>query len=58
MKNKFFNNLCEVEEFFRNKYDSLFSMINTQNILKNKNNESFNLSSFTTQTLNNTCNKC
>ena len=58
MKNKFFNNLSEVEEFFRNKYDSLFSMINTQNILKNKNNESFNLSSFTTQTLNNTCNKC
>jgi hypothetical protein len=58
MKNKFFNNLCEVEEFFRNKYDSLFSMINTQNILKNKNNESFNISSFTTQTLNNTCNKC
>jgi hypothetical protein len=58
MKNKFFNNLCEVEEFFRNKYDSLFSMINTQNILKNKNNESFNLSSFTTQTLTNTCNKC
>ena len=58
MKNKFFNNLCDVEEFFKNKYDSLFSLINTQNFLKNKNNENFNLSSFTSETLNNTCDKC
>jgi DNA repair exonuclease SbcCD ATPase subunit len=57
MKNKFFNNLCDVEEFFKNKYDSLFSLINTQNFLKN-NNESFNLTTFTSQTINNTCNKC
>ena len=57
MKNKFFNNLCDVEEFFKDKYDSLFSLINTQNFLKN-NNESFNLTTFTSQTINNTCNKC
>ena len=57
MRNKFFNNLCDVEEFFKNKYDSLFSLINTQNFLKN-NNESFNLTTFTSQTINNTCNKC
>ena len=57
MKNKFFNNLCDVEEFFKNKSDSLFSLINTQNFLKN-NNESFNLTTFTSQTINNTCNKC
>ena len=54
IKNQFFNNLNEAEEFLTKKYEGLFRMLSSQNLIPNKNDNSFN---FNTQNINN-CSNC
>ncbi len=58
IKNQFFNNLNEAEEFLTKKYEGLFRMLSSKNLIPNKNDNSFNLNSDSENTFNHNCNNC
>ena len=58
IKNQFFNNLNEAEEFLTKKYEGLFRMLSSKNLIPNKNDNSFNLNSDSESNFIYNCNNC
>ncbi len=58
IKNQFFNNLNEAEEFLTKKYEGLFRMLSGKNLIPNKNDNSFNSNSNSQNNFNYNCNNC
>ena len=58
IKNQFFNNLNEAEEFLTKKYEGLFRMLSGKNLIPNTNDNSFNFNSDSESNFIYNCNNC